>query len=294
MNITGAEGASDRLDGQRPGRRRHRRRLAPCTAGVINLTLNGGAGDDVLIGSQGNDLDQRRHAATTWRLMGAGDDTFVWNPGDGSDTVEGQAGVDTMQFNGANIDEKIDISANGSRVRLTRDVGDHHHGPQRRRADQRQRPGRRRHDHRQRPVRHRRDRRSTSTWPALAGSGTGDGQADTVIVNGTNGDDVVTVVGDASGVAVHRPGRPGEHHRRRGRQRPVDHQCPGRRRRGDASGLAATAIRLTANGGDGDDVLIGGAGNDTLIGGAGDDVLIGGPGQDILDGGPGDNILIQD
>ena len=62
----------------------------------------------------------------------------------------------------------------------------------------------------------------------------------------------------------------------------------------DASGLSAGAIPLTANGGDGDDVLIGGAGNDTLNGGAGDDVLIGGPGQDVLDGGPGDNILIQD
>ena len=49
---------------------------------------------------------------------------------------------------------------------------------------------------------------------------------------------------------------------------------------------------LTANGGDGDDVLIGSAGNDTLIGGAGDDVLIGGGGQDILDGGPGNNIVI--
>ena len=41
----------------------------------------------------------------------------------------------------------------------------------------------------------------------------------------------------------------------------------------DASGLSAGAIGLTANGGDGDDVLIGGAGNDTLTGGAGDDVL---------------------
>ena len=62
----------------------------------------------------------------------------------------------------------------------------------------------------------------------------------------------------------------------------------------DASGLSADAIGLTANGGDGDDVLIGGAGNDTLNGDDGDDVLIGGPGQDILDGGPGNNILIQD
>ena len=46
--------------------------------------------------------------------MGAGDDTFVWNPGDGSDIVEGQAGDRHLLFNGANIDEKIDISANGS------------------------------------------------------------------------------------------------------------------------------------------------------------------------------------
>ena len=55
--------------------------------------------------------------------MGAGDDTFVWNPGDGSDTVEGQAGTDTLQFNGANVNENIDLSANGSRVRFSRDVG---------------------------------------------------------------------------------------------------------------------------------------------------------------------------
>ena len=34
-------------------------------------------------------------------LMGAGDDTFVWDPGDGSDIVEGQDGNDTMVFNGA-------------------------------------------------------------------------------------------------------------------------------------------------------------------------------------------------
>ena len=64
------------------------------------------------------------------------------------------------------------------------------------------------------------------------GSGIGDGPADTVIVNGTNGDDVITVAGDAGGVTVLGPGRPGEHHRRRGRQRPADRQRPGRRRRG--------------------------------------------------------------
>ena len=62
----------------------------------------------------------------------------------------------------------------------------------------------------------------------------------------------------------------------------------------EASGLTAGAIRLTEDGSDGDDILIGGAGDDVLLGGAGDDVLIGGPGIDALEGGPGDNIVIQD
>jgi Ca2+-binding RTX toxin-like protein len=44
----------------------------------------------------------------------------------------------------------------------------------------------------------------------------------------------------------------------------------------DASGLSTGAIALTANGGDGNDVLIGG------------------PGLGVLDGGSGDNVLIQD
>ena len=47
-------------------------------------------------------------------------DVFQWDPGDGSDTIEGQAGADRMLFNGANVNEKIDISANGERVRFTR------------------------------------------------------------------------------------------------------------------------------------------------------------------------------
>jgi Ca2+-binding RTX toxin-like protein len=58
-----------------------------------------------------------------------------------------------------------------------------------------------------------------------------------------------------------------------------------------ASGL--TGMLFTANGGDGDDVLIGSRGNDILSGGAGDDVLIGNGGLDVLDGGTGSNILIN-
>ena len=48
--------------------------------------LNGGDGNDFVDGQQGNDV----------AFLGAGDDTFQWDPGDGSDTVEGQADTDTM------------------------------------------------------------------------------------------------------------------------------------------------------------------------------------------------------
>src|SRR5207253_5336572 len=91
-------------------------------AGVIALTLDGGDGDDVLTGSAGNDLIVGGRGSDM-AFLGAGDDTFVWNPGDGSDTVEGQGGLDTLQFNGSNANENIDLSANGSRLRLVRDVG---------------------------------------------------------------------------------------------------------------------------------------------------------------------------
>ena len=75
--------------------------------------LIGGDGNDTVNGGRGNDV----------AFLGAGNDTFVWNPGDGSDTVEGQGGTDALQFNGANVNENIDLSANGSRLRFTRDVG---------------------------------------------------------------------------------------------------------------------------------------------------------------------------
>src|SRR5262249_48315491 len=91
-------------------------------AGTINLTIDGDAGDDVLIGSAGNDTIIGG-AGTDQVVMGAGDDTFIWNPGDGNDVVEGREGNDTMVFNGSRADETINITANGTRVRFTRDVG---------------------------------------------------------------------------------------------------------------------------------------------------------------------------
>ena len=60
-------------------------------------------------------------AATTCPDRGTATTTFVWDPGDGSDTIDGQYGTDAMLFNGANV-EKVDLSANGNHLRFFRDV----------------------------------------------------------------------------------------------------------------------------------------------------------------------------
>ena len=84
--------------------------------------LIGGNGNELLVGGSGDDVVDGNRGADT-AVMGSGDDTFGWDPGDGSDVVEGQNGADTMVFNGAPAAEKIDLSANGNRLKLFRDVG---------------------------------------------------------------------------------------------------------------------------------------------------------------------------
>jgi Ca2+-binding RTX toxin-like protein len=257
--------------------------------GTGNDTLNGGDGADVIRGGDGNDfVDGNRGNDTA--LLGAGDDTFQWDPGDGSDVVEGQDGTDTMAFNGANIAESMVVSPNGQRVRFTRDVaaitmdldgvesiavralG----GADRITVDDLSGT----------------DVRNVST-DLNATAGGDDGAADEIIANATNNADVVSVSGSAgnaqvSGLAA---------------RVSVSGAVPGSDRvtvdalNGDdvveANGLSADSALLTIDGGEGDDVLIGGAGNDTLLGGLGDDVLIGGEGNDVLDGGPGDNVVLD-
>ena len=80
--------------------------------GDANETINGGPGNNIVSGGRGNDVV----------FLGDGNNTFTWNPGDGSDTVEGGNGTNTLNFNGSNVGEQIALSANGSRLRLTRDI----------------------------------------------------------------------------------------------------------------------------------------------------------------------------
>jgi Ca2+-binding RTX toxin-like protein len=268
---------------------------------TIPTTLDGGRGEDQLFGGRGAELLLGRsgndsidgNQGNDLALMGAGDDTFVWDPGDGSDTVEGQDGVDRMRFNGANIAERFELSANGPRLRFTRNIGN---------------------------ITMDTDGVELVDVNALgdvdlvtvhdlsgtdvtrvnvdesnpAGSGLGDGAADQVNVEGTNGSDVVSAEGSngsarVTGLSAVVSVTGAE---------PANDTLAISALDGDdvveATALAANAIKFAADGGNGDDILIGGAGDDVLAGGPGDDVLIGGPGLDSLDGGPGNNILIQD
>ncbi len=94
------------------------------------ITIGGGDGDDTLIGAsgaetflggRGDDFVDGNIGADR-AVLGAGDDRFQWDPGDGSDTVEGGSGRDRLDFNGSNAGEEIVLAANGPRARLTRNV----------------------------------------------------------------------------------------------------------------------------------------------------------------------------
>lgn len=269
--------------------------LAP----LIQITVDGGAGDDFIVGSNGADrllggdgndfIDGNQ--GNDVAIMGAGNDTFQWDPGDASDVVEGQDGFDTMVFNGSNLNENITLSANGERLRLTRDLGNVTMDTDDvERVDVNALGG-----------------TDTIVVNDLTGTdvteinlnlaatdGEGDGAADTVVVNGTYGEDAAIVVGDATGVSVlglaaqiNITGSESLHDTLTFDLLAGDDVL-------NAQGLAANALKLTADGGADDDILIGSDGNDTLSGSDGDDIMIGGPGQDVLDGGTGENVIFQD
>jgi predicted lipoprotein with Yx(FWY)xxD motif/Ca2+-binding RTX toxin-like protein len=244
--------------------------------------LLGGPGNDSIDGNKGNDL----------ALLGAGDDTFVWDPGDGSDTIEGQAGADTMLFNGANIAERIDLSANGNRLRFTRDVGtvtmDTHRVE---RVDFNALGGA--------DVVNVHDLSGTDVNKVNidesnpAGSGLGDGQSDQVTVEGTNSDDAIDISGDSSAVAVS------------GLQALVTVLHPettdalsvkglGGSDSISAAALPAQVIGLTIDGGPGGDRLAGGQGAETLLGGDGNDSIDGNKGNDLALMGAGDDTFVWD
>jgi Ca2+-binding RTX toxin-like protein len=236
--------------------------------------LFGGDGNDTLIGGTGNDL-----------VFGqAGDDLIIWNNGDNTDLNEGGAGNDTVEVNGANAGDIFTVAANGARVRFDRtnlipftlDIGTtenlvvNPNGG----ADSVTINDLTGTDLTQVTV-------NLATPP---GGGTGDGAADSVVVNGTNAADSITVAGDAGGVTV-----------------------SGLAAKVTITGAEAANDQLTINALDGDDsvsaaalpaatvklTVDGGAGNDTIVGSAGADMLIGGDGNDLINGGKGNDVVLM-
>jgi Ca2+-binding RTX toxin-like protein len=245
-------------------------------------TLNGGAGDDLLDGGAGNDV----------AFLGTGNDVFQWGPGDGSDTVEGQDGLDRLDFNGASIAERIDISANGARVRFTRDVGN---------------------------VAMDLNDVELIRFKALGGvdnvaindlsgtdvvqagvhvdlgtsAGGGDGAVDTVTINGAPANEIITVFSSAGVIGVNGSSAPVAIFNAESGDQLVVGGGDGNDTI-DASSLPLGTITLTLDGGAGDDMLFGAQGSEALLGGAGNDVLSGGIGADMMKGGAGDDAYVVD
>ena len=136
-------------------------------AALIKITVDGGTGNDTLLGSNGidillggdgNDFVDGQQGNDVG-FLGAGDDVFQWDPGDGSDVIEGQDGTDSMLFNGSAANERMEASANGGRVLFTRDVANIVMDLDDVETIDANAARRRRHPDRQRPVRHRRHQR---------------------------------------------------------------------------------------------------------------------------------------
>jgi Ca2+-binding RTX toxin-like protein len=79
-----------------------------------NDTLDGGDAPDLLAGGNGDDriIGDNNAAGTRDVSRGdAGNDTLVWNPGDGDDVNEGGEGSDTIEVNGGGGGEVFEVKA---------------------------------------------------------------------------------------------------------------------------------------------------------------------------------------
>jgi Ca2+-binding RTX toxin-like protein len=261
-------------------------------AALIKVKVDGGAGDDnilgsngidTLLGGDGNDFIDGQQGNDV-AFMGAGDDVFQWDPGDGSDTVEGQAGNDRMLFNGSNGDEIFTASANGGRVTFTRNLGNivmdlnDVEG-----IDLNTLGG-----------------TDATTVNDLSGTDmldilvqlNGDALADTVTVNGTNDDDFIEVTANANGLQVNGLSAVV---RVAGAEVANDKLIvsgQGGDDLIDVSEVPAGQPVVDVLGGADADTLIGGVGTNNLFGEDGDDVLIRGTGTVTADGGNGTNVVL--
>lgn len=248
--------------------------------------LRGGSADDLLLGGPGADtLDGKRGSDVLFG--GENDDTFVWNPGDGSDVLEGEAGNDVLRFNGSNAGENITLSANGTRLRFFRDIGNIVMDAQAvERIEFLALGGA--------DVIVVDDLTGTGVTDvklglgSTLGGGSDDGQPDAVFVNGTAGDDVITLAKTSAGVVLNGlPAKVTVTDSEPSEDRLVVSGLAGADVL-NASALPANQVTLILEGGDDADLLVGSDGADLLVGGRGNDTLLAGPGDDKFLWNPGD------
>ena len=96
--------------------------LAP----LIGLTVDGGAGGDSIVGTDGPDVLRggpdadvvRGREADDTVDLGDGDDVFLHQAMDGSDRVDGGAGQDMGSTGGTDNDDTIEVGSSGARTRV--------------------------------------------------------------------------------------------------------------------------------------------------------------------------------
>ena len=241
----------------------------------------GTAGDDQIFGLGGSDTicamagnDQISGGFGDDRLFGqGGNDTFIWNPGDSNDRIEGGSESDTLQMAGSNIGETIDLSANGNRLRLTRNIANialDVAGVER--VDFDARGGT--------------DlivinrlvgtavQQVTLDLEGLPNSNTPDGEADSIILFGGPGNDQVTISNVDNQINVSGLGPTIEIHNPEGALDSLGLQTLAGDDRVTAQGLAAGLIRFQVEGGPGNDTITGSQGPDALVGGADNDTFV--------------------
>jgi Ca2+-binding RTX toxin-like protein len=105
------------------------RTLLSVDGGAGNDTVNGSDGPDLILGGEGNDVlnggggDDRIVGDRGADTMngGSGDDTLVWSNGDGSDVANGDDGRDDVEVNGAPAaGDVFTVQPNGARIKFDR------------------------------------------------------------------------------------------------------------------------------------------------------------------------------
>ncbi len=223
-------------------------------AGVIRILIEGGNGNDTLIGSLGDDtLDG---GAGTDRLKG-GNGNDLLQGGTGADSINGENGSDTLLGGDSNDsltgDGADTLSGDAGNDSLAGGIGN-------------------------------------DLLNGGAGSDTARGGDGEDSINGGDGND--SLLGESGLDSLN--GNTGDDTLDGGRNNDVLNGSDGNDKiRGDHGddtingGLGDD----TVNGGDGDDIISGSDGNDLLGGGDGDDSISGGAGNDTISGGDGDDLL---